>query len=89
MLEEFAYLGSKKAYEVVVTNTNLIADQIEKISPDRPDKCPPVIEDTDKHLRDISYNKAHIMYGENLPTIVVERLERELNSIISNGFAVM
>jgi len=89
MLEEFAYLGSKKAYEVVVTNTNLIADQIEKISPVRPDKCPPVIEDSDKQLREICYNKAHSMYGENLPTIVVERLERELNSIISNGFAVM
>ena len=89
MLEEFAYLGSKKAYEVVITNTNLIADQIEKISPVRPDKCPPVIEDSDKQLRDICYNKAHSMYGPNLPEIVVERLERELNSIISNGFAVM
>ena len=89
MLEEFAYLGSQKAYEVVVTNTVKIADQIEKISPVRPDKCPPVIEDSDKQLRDICYNKAHSMYGENLPPIVVERLERELNSIISNGFAVM
>ena len=89
MLEEFAYLGSKKAYEVVVTNTNLIANQIEKISPVRPDKCPPVIEDSDKQLREICYNKAHSMYGEELPPIVVERLERELNSIISNGFAVM
>ena len=89
MLEEFAYLGSKKAYEVVVTNTNLIADMVEKISPVRPDKCPPVIEDSDKQLREICYNKAHSMYGEELPTIVVERLERELNSIISNGFAVM
>ena len=89
MLEEFAYLGSQKAYEVVVTNTLKIAEQIEKISPVRPDKCPPVIEDSDKQLRDICYNKAHSMYGEELPTIVVERLERELNSIISNGFAVM
>ena len=89
MLEEFAYLGSQKAYEVVVTNTVKIADQIEKISPVRPDKCPPVIEDSDKQLRDICYNKAHSMYGEDLPPIVVERLERELNSIISNGFAVM
>ena len=89
MLEEFAYLGSKKAYEVVVTNTNKIADMVEKISPVRPDKCPPVIEDSDKQLRDICYNKAHSMYGEDLPPIVVERLERELNSIISNGFAVM
>ena len=89
MLEEFAYLGSKKAYEVVVTNTNKIADMVEKISPVRPDKCPPVIEDSDKQLRDICYNKAHSMYGEDLPPIVVERLERELSSIISNGFAVM
>ena len=89
MLEEFAYLGSKKAYEVVVENTRRIADQIERISPVRPDKCPPVIEDSDKQLREICYNKAHSMYGEELPAIVVERLERELNSIISNGFAVM
>ena len=89
MLEEFSYLGSQKAYEVVVTNTNTIADMIEKISPVRPDKCPPVIEDSDKQLREICYNKAHSMYGEELPGIVVERLERELNSIISNGFAVM
>ena len=89
MLEEFSYLGSQKAYEVVVTNTVKIAEQIEKISPVRPDKCPPVIEDSDKQLRDICYNKAHSMYGEDLPPIVVERLERELNSIISNGFAVM
>ena len=89
MLEEFSYLGSKKAYEVVVTNTNLIADMVEKISPVRPDKCPPVIEDSDKTLREICYSTAHSMYGENLPEVVVERLERELNSIISNGFAVM
>ncbi len=89
MLAEFDYLGSKKAYEVVVTNTNMIADSIEKISPVRPDKCPPVIPDSDKQLREICYRKAHSMYGEELPPIVVERLERELNSIISNGFAVM
>ncbi len=89
MLEEFSYLGSKKAYEIVVENTNKIADMVGKISPVRPDKCPPVIEDSDKMLREICYTKAHSMYGENLPEIVVERLERELNSIISNGFAVM
>ena len=89
MLEEFAYLGSEKAYEVVIRNTNLIADMIEKISPVRPDKCPPVIENSDQMLRDICYNKAHSMYGDPLPEIVHERLERELNSIISNGFAVM
>ena len=89
MLDEFAYLGSEKAYEVVIKNTNLIADMIEKISPVRPDKCPPVIENSDQMLRDICYNKAHSMYGDPLPEIVHERLERELNSIISNGFAVM
>ena len=89
MLKEFDYLGSEKAREVVITNPNRIADMCEQISPVRPDKCPPVIENSDQMLRDICYNKAHEMYGEDLPPIVQERLERELNSIISNGYAVM
>ena len=89
MLEEFEYLGSAKAREIVIENPNRIADMIERISPVRPDKCPPVIPDSDKTLREICYNKAHSMYGEELPPVVTERLERELNSIISNGFAVM
>ena len=89
MLKEFAYRGSEKAEEVVITNTNRIADMCEKISPVRPDKCPPVIENSDQMLRDICYNKAHKMYGDPLPEIVQERLDRELNSIISNGYAVM
>ena len=89
MLEEFEYLGSAKAKEIVIDNPNMIADMVEKISPVRPDKCPPVIPDSDKTLRKICYNKAHSMYGDPLPEIVTERLERELNSIISNGFAVM
>lgn len=89
MLAEFDYLGSGKAEEIVITNPNRIADMCEKISPVRPDKCPPVIENSDQMLRDICYNKAHEIYGEKLPTIVHERLERELNSIISNGYAVM
>ena len=89
MLKEFAYLGSEKAEEVVITNTNRIADMCEKISPVRPDKCPPVIENSDQMLRDICYNKAHKMYGDPLPEIVQERLDRELNSIIRNGYAVM
>ena len=89
MLKEFEYLGSEKAEEVVITNTNKIADMCEYVVPVRPDKCPPVIENSDQTLRDICYNKAHEIYGENLPEVVVERLERELNSIISNGFAVM
>ena len=89
MLEEFAYLGSDKAYEVVITNTNMIADMVDVMSPVRPDKCPPVIPDSDKTLTDICYNKAHEMYGNPLPDIVKNRLDKELNSIITNGFAVM
>ncbi len=89
MLNEFLYLGEEKAREVVITNPNKIADMVEKISPVRPDKCPPVIPDSDKMLRNICYDKATEIYGKDLPEIVKERLERELNSIISNGFAVM
>ncbi len=89
MLEEFKYLGSEKAEEVVITNTNKVADMIEYISPVRPDKCPPVIENSDQDLRQICYNKAHSMYGDPLPEPVESRLEKELTSIIGNGFAVM
>ncbi len=89
MLKEFAYLGEEKAREIVITNTVKIARQCEKIEPVRPDKCPPVIENSDQTLTDICYHKAHEVYGEKLPEIVEERLQRELNSIISNGFAVM
>ena len=89
MLEEFQYLGEREAQEVVITNTNLIADMCEPIEPVRPDKCPPVIENSDQDLRNICYDTAHQIYGEDLPQIVVDRLERELHSIISNGFAVM
>lgn len=89
MLAEFSYLGREKAEEIVITNTNKIADMVEKISPVRPDKCPPVIENSDEDLRTICYDKAHSMYGPNLPEPVSARLEKELKSIISNGFAVM
>ena len=89
MLKEFEYLGSDKAREVVITNTNKIADRIDVMSPVRPDKCPPVIPDSDKTLTEICYNKAHELYGEELPAIVKDRLDKELHSIISNGFAVM
>jgi len=89
MLDEFAYLGSDKAKEIVIDNTNLITDMIEKIYPVSPDKCPPVIEDSDKTLREICYNKAHEIYGPNLPEKVTARLEKELTSIIGNGYAVM
>ncbi len=89
MLDEFAYLGSDTAFDVVVKNTNMIADMIENISCVRPDKCPPVIENSDETLRTICYNRAHEIYGPVLPSVVEERLERELKSIIGNGFAVM
>ncbi len=90
MLDEFSYyLGSEKAEEIVITNTNRIADMCDRIAPVRPDKCPPVIENSDQQLTEICYRKAHEMYGDELPDIVEARLKRELNSIISNGFAVM
>lgn len=89
MLAEFDYLGAAKAREVVIENTNKVADMIEKISPVNPDKCPPVIENSDQELRNICYNRAHEIYGDELPEPVSGRLERELNSIISNGYAVM
>ena len=89
MLEEFAYLGAAKAREVVVDNTRLIADMVDVISPVRPDKCAPVIPHSDETLRRICYDKAHSLYGDPLPAIVEERLERELHSIISNGYSVM
>jgi DNA polymerase-3 subunit alpha (Gram-positive type) len=89
MLREFAYLGSDKAKEVVITNPNLINSWIERVSPVHPDKCPPVIENSDQQLRDICYTKAHEIYGPEIPEIVTARLERELTSIITNGFAVM
>ena len=90
MLDEFSYyLGSEKAEEIVITNTNRIAAMCDRIAPVRPDKCPPVIENSDQQLTEICYRKAHEMYGDELPDIVEARLKRELNSIISNGFAVM
>ena len=89
MLKEFEYLGEEKAYEVVVTNTNKIADMCERISPISPEKCPPHIEGCEQTIRDIGYNKAHELYGDPLPQIVEERLSKELDSIIKNGFSVM
>lgn len=89
MVEEFLYLGREKAEEIVIVNTNKIADLIDKIEPVRPDKCPPVIPNSAEDLRKICYDKAYSMYGSNLPTQVEERLEKELESIIGNGFAVM
>ncbi len=89
MLDEFYYLGDALAYEVVVENTNKIADSVEKITPVPPNKYPPRIDGSEEELKRICYEKAKSMYGEVLPEVVEERLERELNSIITNGFAVM
>ena len=89
MLEEFSYLGPQKAYEVVVTNTNLIADMCEQISPISPQKATPHIDGCEQTIKDISFSKAHELYGNPLPEIVQKRLDKELDSIIKNGFSVM
>lgn len=89
MLDEFKYLKEEKAYEIVVKNSRMIADMIDVIKPVRPDKCPPSIENSEEILRTSCYAKAHEQYGEVLPKIVEKRLEKELASIIGNGFAVM
>ena len=89
MLEAFSYLGEEKAREIVIDTPRKIAESIERISPIRAGKFPPVIENSDKTLRDICEKKAHELYGDELPGIVEERLNKELNSIISNGYAVM
>ncbi len=89
MLEEFKYLGEEKAYEVVVTNTNMISDMCEQISPISPEKCPPHIPGCEEDIKNIAYEKAHELYGDPLPEIVETRLAKELDSIISNGYSVM
>ncbi|MBR1629329.1 MAG: PolC-type DNA polymerase III, partial [Lachnospiraceae bacterium] len=89
MLDEFSYFDEATARELVIEAPGRIADMCERIHPTRPDKCPPVIEKSDETLRQICYDKAHELYGETLPPLVEERLERELNSIIGNGYAVM
>ncbi len=90
MLDEFKYLTPEKAYEIVVTNTNLVADMIDDgiyAVPNR--KCPPVIEGSDEELREITTTKAKSIYGDPLPANIEERLNKELNSIIGNGYAVL
>ena len=89
MLEEFSYLGTDRAYEVVVTNTNKIADMCEDVRPVPRENYPPTIEGAEDDLRNMSYEKARRIYGDPLPELVQQRLDRELNSIIGNGYAVM
>ena len=89
MLKEFGYLGREKAYEVVVINTNKIADMCEKMSPIADYKATPHIEGCEQTIRDITMNRAHELYGDPLPEIVQARIDKELDSIIKNGFSVM
>ena len=89
MLSEFRFLGEETAEEIVITHPNRISDMCERIAPVRPDKCPPVIENSDKELEDACYQTARELYGNDLPDIVKNRLDKELHSIISNGYSVM
>ncbi len=89
MLEEFAYLGEEKAYEVVVANTNRIADMCKPIQPVRDGSYPPSIENCEEDLVKMCHEKAHRIYGDVLPEIVQARMDRELDCITKYGYAVM
>ena len=90
MLKEFSYLGEQEAKEVVITNTNKIADMVEEgIKPIPEGFYPPKMENAEEIVRTMTYEKAYRIYGDPLPDIVSTRLERELNAIINNGFSVL
>ena len=89
MLADFSYLDENTKKKIVIDNPLYIMKQCEKIKPVRPDKCPPVIPNSDETLREICYDTAHRIYGPDLTKIVQDRLETELHSIISNGYSVM
>ena len=89
MLDEFYYLDEETRYEVVVKNTNAVADMIENVRPIPKGSYPPSIDGADDELRDICYKNMHRLYGENPPDIVKNRLEKELNSIFTNKFGVL
>ena len=89
MLEEFSYLGEKGAREVVIENPQKIAALVEEIKPIPDEFYPPEIEGAEKEINDLTMNKAYELYGNPLPETVKKRVEKELNSIIGNGFAVL
>ncbi|MBX0356409.1 PolC-type DNA polymerase III [Halobacillus sp. Nhm2S1] len=89
MIDELGFLGKDKATELVVTNTHKISEQIGEVSPVKDDLYTPNIEGADQEIREMSYNKARSIYGEPIPDLIVKRLEKELDSIIGNGFAVI
>lgn len=90
MLKEFSYLGEQEAKEVIITNTNKIADMVEEgIKPIPEGFYPPKMDNAEEIVRTMTYEKAYRIYGDPLPNIVSARLERELNAIINNGFSVL
>lgn len=89
MLDEFSYLGQEKAFELVVENPNKIADSIEELKPIPDGTYPPSIEGSDEELQRLCWQKAEAIYGADIPQLVRERLAKELDSIIKNGFSVM
>lgn len=89
MLEEFSYLGEERCKEVVIENPNIINDMVDEIIPIPDGTYPPVIEGADEELRETCYKNAYELYGNPLPEIVKKRLDRELTSIIKNGYSVM
>ncbi|CAA3987362.1 DNA polymerase III subunit alpha [Staphylococcus aureus] len=89
MLNEFHFLGEEKAHEIVVKNTNELADRIERVVPIKDELYTPRMEGANEEIRELSYANARKLYGEDLPQIVIDRLEKELKSIIGNGFAVI